>query len=547
VDYFDLLAHLFEINYLKPIFDWCEENGVIAGGHLLLEHDPRRFMEGGCGHPMRSFRHFHIPGIDSIFRESHPYERSHHFPKYVSSVARQTGRPCSCMPFGASSCAVTPAIFKWTVDHQLVRGVQLFLPWGYSPNPDIHYQWSRPVFGHFGPLWKYMDIAYGYTARLSYLLSLGAPDCRIALYFDMRSIWAGEPWRTRAIDAQEAIAKALLESQHDFDFVDDDGLKSATLEPGGGLRVGEMVYQTLIVPENEWMEPDARRTVECFRDAGGSVRDGGRLDLPLLRTETAQPGLRVCKRLLDSGSIYFLVNEGNIPIETVAAFDETTVPEILNPETGSMHLVAADHAERQLRIPLVLAPWETRVFHFSMERESGRASSKTLFATLDEWSACTVEKTIIQGDRILTVPCERQVAPELGDWCAVLGDDFTGTVRYTTRFELVPAPQAVRWQVDLGKICHAGTVRLNGRTLGRKVWAPFVFDLPQEYLEEENVLEVEVSNTMSNLFTSPAYLDQIDRLYSPEGARYVRILEGWEMESRPSGLFGPVRLFGITA
>jgi hypothetical protein len=50
VDYFDLLARLFATSYLKPIFEWCEQNQVACGGHLLLEHDPRRFMEGGYGH-----------------------------------------------------------------------------------------------------------------------------------------------------------------------------------------------------------------------------------------------------------------------------------------------------------------------------------------------------------------------------------------------------------------------------------------------------------------------------------------------------------------
>jgi len=50
VDYFDLLARLFATSYLKPIFEWCEQNQVACGGHLLLEQDPRRFMEGGYGH-----------------------------------------------------------------------------------------------------------------------------------------------------------------------------------------------------------------------------------------------------------------------------------------------------------------------------------------------------------------------------------------------------------------------------------------------------------------------------------------------------------------
>jgi len=81
--------------------------------------------------------------------------------------------------------------------------------------------------------------------------------------------------------------------------------------------------------------------------------------------------------------------------------------------------------------------------------------------------------------------------------------------------------------------------------LGRKLWAPFSFELPAETLAETNVLEVDVSNTLSNLFTSKEYLSRVDSIYSEEGARYVRILETWEKETRPSGLFGPVQLIRI--
>jgi len=102
------------------------------------------------------------------------------------------------------------------------------------------------------------------------------------------------------------------------------------------------------------------------------------------------------------------------------------------------------------------------------------------------------------------------------------------------------------WTIDLGDVKHACTVSINGHPIGRKLWAPFTFNIPTEALKENNVLDVDVSNTLSNLFTGPDYLDQVDSIYSPEGARYVRILEAWEKETRPSGLFAPVQLLRKT-
>jgi hypothetical protein len=549
IDYFDLLAQLFETSYLQPVFEWCEQNNVAAGGHLLLEHDPRRFMEGGHGHLMRSLRHFHIPGIDSIFQESHPLKRSHHFPKYASSIARQTGRLCSSMPFGASSCAVTPAIFKWTIDHELVRGINLFLPWGYSPNADIHYQWSRPVFGHIGPLWNYMDIAYLYTARLSYLLSCGTPECRTAIYFDMRSIWAGEPWRSRAIEAQESIAQTLLNTQHDFDFVDDLALKEATVSPDGKLLVGKMAYDTLIIPEAEWMEPAAQQTVQRFITSGGTVLNGGTPDTPLIRTATPQPGLRVCKRNLSGESIYFLVNEGNTPIEKSVLFSETASPDRLDPADGTITPEYAESKKDGLRIQLTLAPWESLIYRFKAgagsKNRPAPAPDVTRQISLSGWTLRIAEQTVIHEDKIKNLcPDDPAIHPvEPGDWCNILSEDFSGTVEYKTEFCMEPDQINPEWILDLGEIGCACSVYINGISAGRKLWAPFTFTLPAAVLTEKNILTVEVSNTLSNLFTSPDYLTRIDSIYSPAGARYVHILEKWEKEARPSGLLGPVRLY----
>lgn len=547
IDYFDLIAHLFETNYLKPIFEWCEQNNVASGGHLLLEHDPRRFMEGGHGHLLRSYRYFHLPGIDSIFRESHPYTRNHYFPKYASSIARQTARFCSSMPFGASSCAVTPAIFKWTIDHELVRGINLFLPWGYSPNPDIRYQWSRPVFGHFGPLWKYMDIAYLYTARLSYLLSCGVPDCRTALYFDMRSIWAGEPWRSDAIEKQEAIAQMLLETQHDFDFVDDLSLKQADVSASGELIIEEMTYDSVIIPDTDWMEPEARKTVDRLTASGGTVLSGSIPDTPLVRTSTPQPSLRVCKRTLPGGSIYFLVNEGNLPIKTDAYFNEKDRPERLDPETGNTASTYSEQEKKYIRMPLSMAAWESHVYRFGTDTKNSAQIHHSVHTVLEEWKYRVLEKTTVHQNKIITVSSATGFQKtELKDWCEFLGKDFTGTVRYQTQFTLPPEEQAENRVIDLGDVKGACTVSVNDHPVGRKLWAPFSFDLPSEILTDSNTLTIDVSNTLSNLFAGPDYLSQVDSIYSTAGARYVKILETWEKETRPSGLLGPVQLFRKT-
>lgn len=95
---------------------------------------------------------------------------------------------------------------------------------------------------------------------------------------------------------------------------------------------------------------------------------------------------------------------------------------------------------------------------------------------------------------------------------------------------------------DLGNVKYACSLRLNGTSIDRKAWRPFHFLLPAKLLLENNLIEIDVTNTLSNLFTSIEYQKHIESIYSKEGAHYVHKLKPWEEATRPSGLMGPVTI-----
>ena len=111
------------------------------------------------------------------------------------------------------------------------------------------------------------------------------------------------------------------------------------------------------------------------------------------------------------------------------------------------------------------------------------------------------------GDRI-AAPV-RELA--LGDWTKLGFPDFAGEGRYRTTIR-VPANEAA-W-LDLGELADACEVWVDGQCLGRRVAPPWRFAIPAASPEERE-LEVRVINTPNNLF---------------------------EMQCRPVGLAGPVRL-----
>ena len=199
-------------------------------------------------------------------------------------------------------------------------------------------------------------------------------------------------------------------------------------------------------------------------------------------------------------------------------------------------------------MPLSLAPWESRIVRFTEAATSSPKTSHSSQRQLDQGNSKIIEQTVIPADKITTLTPEDNdfEACALTDWYESIGNDFTGTARYQTEFKLTTDERPQSWTIDLGDVKSACSVSLNGVPLGRKLWAPFSFELPAKALAESNVLEVDVSNTLSNLFTSKKYLSRFDSIYSDEGARYVRILETWEKETRPSGLLGPVLLLRVT-
>jgi hypothetical protein len=108
-----------------------------------------------------------------------------------------------------------------------------------------------------------------YSHRASYLLSLGRPAARIALYHPTTSMWLGDEESNRSV---LAIAQQLLERQRDFDFVDEQSLSSALRLDGGELKnLSGQAYHAVIIPGASALSKAALDRLRAFSAAGGRV------------------------------------------------------------------------------------------------------------------------------------------------------------------------------------------------------------------------------------------------------------------------------------
>lgn len=141
-------------------------------------------------------------------------------------------------------------------------------------------------------------------------------------------------------------------------------------------------------------------------------------------------------------------------------------------------------------------------------------------------------------------------------WSDLNGEEFrafSGSAIYSTTFAK-PAVTADVYRLHPGEIYHSALISLNGKELATLIAPPFYVDIPTELMEDENTLEIRVSNLMGNRIADmerkgipykifynvnfPAYLAH------NRGDDGLFTTRGWSPQ--PSGLAGPVTLQPMT-
>ena len=68
-DYFHLLGKRFKSTYLDKISSWCDQHQIVLTGHLMDEITPAASLRAN-GNPLRAIHSFGMPGIDEIFTKT---------------------------------------------------------------------------------------------------------------------------------------------------------------------------------------------------------------------------------------------------------------------------------------------------------------------------------------------------------------------------------------------------------------------------------------------------------------------------------------------
>ncbi len=167
---------------------------------------------------------------------------------------------------------------KIATDAFLRDGVTQFYNHGYIYSPEMHVAPSRDMpwanrISHWNTWWKYYHCLTSYISRCCLLLRQGEFVADVLLYSPQATVWTEKVLfgDERRIMPFGDIAKTLVANGYDFDPVNDEVLQNRARAEAGSIKVRNLVYRFLILPNARALPVATLEFVRKFVQAGGIV------------------------------------------------------------------------------------------------------------------------------------------------------------------------------------------------------------------------------------------------------------------------------------
>ena len=598
-DWGQTLSDLIHDNYLAPITKFA------AAHHSL-------FRSQTYGEPAVTLAD---EAVANLPEGEGPQWRAFSYTRWASSASHLYGRNVTSAEtwtwLHSPAFRATPLDVKAEADRMFLLGVNQIVGHGYPYSPPAAGEpgWSlyaAAVFNSHNPWFAVMPDVTKYLQRVSWLLRQGkrANDIAILLPEDDAQA-AFTPGHVSVTDEMAKritpeLMAAILDAGYNIDYID-----AATID-----KLGVIPYPVLILPSTDRIPLSSYKKIESYSEAGGKVIAIGKLPsigpglmeentsaeiaaisdrlfsgaghkaiavdaignladtlhqaLPPDVDATGQiEGLGFIHRKLIDSDIYFMANTGNQPIDArVRLRAEGSAWESLDPDSGKVLDEAKLGPER--RIPLALAPYESRVFVVGNRLDDEGQKPDQL--ALKSSSMSKEQVTDLSGDWKIRFGDSgtSQSLVNLTSWTELPDRQYySGAATYTRSFAMNHKPEAGSHVfLDFGvgtptidprppnasgtralldpPIREAAVVFVNGQRAGSLWHPPYRIDISNLVHRGTNQVEVRAYNTAVNLLAGQPPHD-----YTALRAKYGRRFDPQDMDNLkpiPSGLLGPIHL-----
>lgn len=274
--YHDHLAERFAEAFPDNIAKWCGEHHIALTGHYMSERTLYS-QTLALSEAMRLYQSMQMPGID-ILCDAKEFTTA----KQAVSVARQQGREgVASELYGVTHWDADFKTYKLQGDWQAALGVThrvhhlTFM----SMEGEAKRDWPAS-FGYQSPWYQKFPYVEEHFARLNTALTRGRANVNLAVIHPIESYWIsyGPNSQTQLqrdqLDANfEQLTQWLLYGTVDFDFISESLLPSQcpALPESDELKVGEMIYRTVLIPDVRSLRSTTLERLEAFEKAGGQV------------------------------------------------------------------------------------------------------------------------------------------------------------------------------------------------------------------------------------------------------------------------------------
>jgi hypothetical protein len=340
----------------------------------------------------------------------------------------------------------------------------------------------------------------------------------------------------------------LTDARIEFLVGDRYYLKQMRVEKGK-LTFGEFTFSTMVLPAVEILTLEAAKKIVDFAKAGGKVyalgelpvasADNGMNDpkmkalmdklrsLPTYKAcgdnlksslEQGMPGLESQVRFLsgafpmlqqhrriDGKDFFWLTN--NSEKEQLCELSIRGVKgaaSIWDCETGEIRPVTSADGVEESTIKLAFKPLEAYWLVFDaaspVNSVAEKPEPKVLMAVTGAWNVTfdAAIQPVMEFSLKPPAPFAAGVEKPLEDWKNWGLEKFSGLLDYTKPVTIEKTEGRIL--LDLGKVCHVAEVWVNGKSVGARMWGPYVFDLSDAVKPGQNDIRVRIGNLINNSY-----------------------------------------------
>ncbi len=468
--------------------------------------------------------------------------------------------------------------------------------WTPFSNPILSVVNFASQFGEGDVFWKHQKDLNQYIQRTQYALRAGKPQTDVLIYFpymkvehlpenpeeimtmgemvgiepplkpvkeiqDEKSAWATKTWKL----INQLEAKGIT-----WEWVNDVSIQEAKLTKDKQINIRGNIYQALILSDNQTIALKTAEQIKVLANQGMKFLNSGILPTKqpsfLNYEENDKKVVSLLKEAISAkNSVQVYEKEPlNTWISTLfqtVKFDGEysftrqiqreladgsriqfiwnisdkwqTISLVLNKKYKSSSWLNAENGEvinnvNATKITYQIPPYGTVILNASTQSNTLKTASKPLVLNPNEAKILmNIENWDITSDTL------KLNNSKLFDWKNHETFKNIGSEAiYKSSFKMNPINSKSNYFLDLGKVYHTAEVYLNGKFVGKRIFAPYILDVSKFLMNGTNEIEIRVLPTQLNNFIEQARL----------GNKHYKQFKKSEGQLMSNGLVGEVRI-----